>query len=988
VVNPNTGTYISLGLGIQNYGNSQLETAYDAGGVNRIYVADGVNGLIGEISNINGVTPSFFPNRVSGYNPVQDLASTTGCYQLPDQIDGYDYTSQFASTTLACCVATTNFNVDINFANTEQYGTQMWSPGASNNPFVNGNTVLVEDKLIIKTGANITINNMRFEFSPAGQLIIENGARLTINGCTLTVNTNCDANGMWHGVEVWGTGTGTFQPQLSGRFVANNSTIEHAITATANTRHNLDNLGYPYENSFDVAKAGGVIQATNTMFRNNVRGTQFYDYLSMFNNSTFNDQSIFKNCHFITDDYLNNPNRLPFAHADLRRVKNINFKGCTFENTATNKYIVPDRGFGIYSIESLFAVSNLCSVVIPFPNTCPTANTDKSEFNNLYYAVYGLGIGTATRTARITNSILNNNFRGILLRNMSLAQVSGNEVNVGNNLAPNQPSYGLYLLDCDKYKVEDNNFTTSLGYYGVYINNSGTGNNEIYNNTFANFRVATQAANKNGAGSTDIAPSGLEFRCNKYITSDDFDILVSSGRVKSDQGLCIANNPQSPANNQFSYFASQGDFWMDINNVSMLSNYFYSPNGSANNVPPRAISTGFSANYIEVLNTVEQVCGSLPSFNSALSCPQRTIKTISELTQFISTNKQIITDLEIVIDGNNTFDLLELINTTSGGNLKNTLMNASPYLSDDVLIAYITSNPSNGNLKQILIANSPLSAEVMNVLNQQNLPNGIKNQINNAQIGVSAMQQLQSEIGYYVSENDRYTNDILRIYLFDDNDAGDGISDVISYLDTAGCSKTQCLLTCAYLDNADYTAAQQTVNNLSNSVANTDFCNLYNSIIQYEQLPNTEMELLTNNSLLTPIQNVAQATTQNAEVGVAQAILELVNTQNFEETFEYVTANNNQRLINKEETNNVVLSTEINVYPNPAKDQFTLTHNLELTNGVITLSVFDLMGRKLITQTINDVKVNISTQRLTAGVYFYTITQNNTTIQSDKLMIE
>jgi hypothetical protein len=1039
------------------------------------------------LTNPNTPNPSFWNNNALSINYVSNTGVFSNSFNksfiLPDQIDGMDYYAHHTAD-LQCCLDNTSFNVSAVNNSHEYTGTQTWNYGTStaNNPWSSTTPILVKDKLIIKTGANITINNMRFEFAPKAQLIIENGAQLTINGTTLTAYNLCDQASMWHGVEVWGTGTGTFQSQVSGKFVANNSLIEHAIVATANAKHNVDNLGNPYENSFDLTKVGGIIKSNTTVFHNNVKDVQFHDFISMIGTLTINDQSSFIKCHFLTDDNLNNPNRLPFAHADLRRVRGINFKGCVFENTATSKYAVADRGYGVYSIESLFSVTNLCTSNMPFPITCPIANTVKSEFNNLYYAVYGLGLGTATRTARITNSILNNNFRGILLRNMSLAQVTGNVINVGNNIAPNAPSYGLYLLDCDKYKVEENNFSTISGYYGAYINNSGIYNNEIYHNTFANFRVATQAANKNGSIAADGVIRGLEFRCNKYYNTDDFDILVSSGVIKLDQGLCIANKPQSPANNQFSYFASQGDYWLN-NNVLVSSQYHYSPNGAK--LPPRT-----ALGYINNNNTFDQPCSSLPNFDSTQSCPVRVGNSLIVLGQLKAANQFVINNLTAQIDGGNTANLINTIATEPAWKVRNDLMAASPNLSDAVLIALLNSNMpdwvhqqvlsanaplsdnvflaavnrtpavpeniirdiaiassplhtteqlalinhtpkyadwlltavmeqnsplkdevltalinktpsiSHSAIRNILLKNTPLSSEVNDAMNNHlpNYPNWVINAVNNSNFvtGVaieepqssSAVSELTAEINYYEAENERYTNDILRIYLFDDNDAGDGVADVIAYIDSTNCTSGQCLLTCAYIDNADYTAAQQTVNGLSNNIANSDFCNLYNSIIQYEQLPNTEMELLTNNSLLTPVQNVAQATTQNAEVGVAQAILELVNTQGFQETFEYVTVNNNNQRLAVVNENNAKAVSNIKIYPNPAKDQFTLTHNLELANGVITLSVFDLMGRKLITETINDVKANISTQKLTSGVYFYTITQNNSTIQSDKLMIE
>ena len=46
------------------------------------------------------------------------------------------------------------------------------------------------------------------------------------------------------------------------------------------------------------------------------------------------------------------------------------------------------------------------------------------------------------------------------------------------------------------------------------------------------------------------------------------------------------------------------------------------------------------------------------------------------------------------------------------------------------------------------------------------------------------------------------------------------------------------------------------------------------------------------------------------------------------------------------------------------------------------------MGRQLISEKINNSETIVNTQTLISGIYFYSITQNNTTVKSGKLMIE
>ena len=72
-----------------------------------------------------------------------------------------------------------------------------------------------------------------------------------------------------------------------------------------------------------------------------------------------------------------------------------------------------------------------------------------------------------------------------------------------------------------------------------------------------------------------------------------------------------------------------------------------------------------------------------------------------------------------------------MANSNSNNAVRDALMENSPYLSDEVLLAYIASNPPSGHLKQIMIANSQLSDQVKLALQASNIPVGTMNQIAN-----------------------------------------------------------------------------------------------------------------------------------------------------------------------------------------------------------------------------------------------------------------
>ena len=114
-----------------------------------------------------------------------------------------------------------------------------------------------------------------------------------------------------------------------------------------------------------------------------------------------------------------------------------------------------------------------------------------------------------------------------------------------------------------------------------------------------------------------------------------------------------------------------------------------------------------------------------------------------------------------------------------------------------------------------------------------------------------------------------------------------------------------------------------------------------------------------------------------------------MNGLQFTETFELFNGAN-ARFGNPETAieNTVVPTLVMAIYPNPAKEQFTIAHNLELDNGKIVLTVYDLMGKIMVQQTIRENEALIDVKTLKAGIYFYNITQNNQTLKTDKLLVE
>lgn len=82
----------------------------------------------------------------------------------------------------------------------------------------------------------------------------------------------------------------------------------------------------------------------------------------------------------------------------------------------------------------------------------------------------------------------------------------------------------------------------------------------------------------------------------------------------------------------------------------------------------------------------------------------------------------------------------------------------------------------------------------------------------------------------------------------------------------------------------------------------------------------------------------------------------------------------------------VMISSEIEVYPNPAND--FVNFDVEM-KGVQSASIVinNIMGQKVISQDISDSHVCINVSDLADGIYFYSLIVNNETVKTNKFVV-
>lgn len=947
---------------------------------------------------------SYLPNDESTFATQPAVVNAITSYIFPDQVGGMNYTEHLTSS-LECLGWVDNNN-----------GLTTWSPGINNNPFNSASgDVYIDGALTIPAGSNIQINDMIFFFAPGSKVIVErgtstdNGARLTINNTTLTVDDSCFTDAMWNGVQVQGYVNQNQYPLGStkqGWFrMYNDSRIEHAYIGAATTIYESQST-YPFEpGNADFSATGGIVEVSNSTFFNNRQDILFYSYEAQ---NGQDNRSRATNTRFITSGELNDPSAYPYGHVTILGNVGINLFGNDYINETPNLYAFNQQGSGVVSINSQIKVKARCQNIIPIGGQCN--NFDRSEFRNLYFGVASLSSVSGRKTT-IDRSLFINNYFGAYLGNDDFSEVTRNDFEVYRSTAPNETfkTYGLYLYGCDGYQVEENSFTefddplisTPGNTYGVVVNNSGTGDNEIYRNEFFNIKIGGQSQNINSEAYDPNLPYpnnvGLRWKCNTF-TEDIFvaDLAVTSGRIAYQQGYCSSPsiNPliavQSPAGNRFSMstFTLQNDIAANTgvlpftyshhaDVVTTPNNYntdFVSPQSCFNNFNPVYFDEDKScpSEIIDLSPTVG-VLPLLPLFRSRLD----------------SIKEEIISKEEL-IDDNSTNFLLGVIETEDNGTVKNTLLDVSPYLSDEVLIAYINSNPPNGHLKQVLLANSSLSEDVLLTMENINIPNGIMNQINNAQVGASERDHLINSINYDKNERSLLLNKTIRLVLEDTIMPG-RLDTVAVLLKEESEQRRKEQLCDVYLCNRDTTRFNDTRSDIESEYGQTNFVRMadMNELLSRETGAYTTDTLKTNSSLRQEVEDIAADQNDRINAVRAEALLAFFRDSLFQPIVEPLFLGGGNKMMVNDNNEEVQKLREMKLFPNPSNGSLVTVEIDGEAYDKPTIEVVDLTGKSVAHfEFKGQNKVKISTSEYKAGVYFVKLSDNERFIETQKLIIQ
>ncbi|MFI4962675.1 MAG: T9SS type A sorting domain-containing protein [Legionellales bacterium] len=955
---------------------------------------------------------------------------------LNDQIDGEIYQT-YSSTAPAssCCLFNTVLSADVYTAGTAPYTTssQTWTP--TNNPFRGSgppigtlaNPVTIKTQLVIPAGVHVTINGMIFNFAPrdvnnnvqGAMVVIQQGTGLATGGSLVldqgtvfTTYDNCGV-GMWEGIEVRGRASyaqGSITNSQQGWLVVGRATIKNAYRGAITTKMNNHITG----TGVVPSAQGGVIRTgSGAQFINNAQDVAMYPY-----NFVPNNASSFYLTNFITTAHLQDPNATVYTHLLLWDVKQIQIKGCNFENATSTGFSPYSSGSG-QGIISFTAGYNVGQYVpTSGPNTPCT-------FKNLLYGVRASN--GAVRYITVDLSQFTNNYRGVLYQNVLYGVITSNTFTVfpyGPSHNPHTPSYGIYLDHSSSFHVENNTLSWTAPYplgfpilgYGIVVNeenvnrtcfNAGYMGDRIYKNHFHNILVGCQAQGNNSENAFNCySPSnpypnnvGLQFLCNDFapgtIPGDDIVVaddltqtnqIIHEGNIGYIQGSC--SSALQTAGNQFSHTCSGPDNDYSIPATVTPTNptiidYAYSTGQDPHCFTPATLNSG-----VALTN-----CPSDPP-----NCPSTlNHKEPQGLKILIGQYRKSSDSINVILAGGDGQNLMDTIATGSISNIKTSLLAKSPYLSDRVLMAAVNKGLPGTVLRDILIPNSPLTKSVEQAVDHLHLNHSVQHDIDAAQVGTSARTTLIQLQGAYNVEIGYLFNELIRAPLADTTKGirsrVDTVAIILSNDTTARTASAQSQLTKAFVAQGDILNATASLTAAMNAGASPSFSKMMDAHFRFQTDTNGYNTLLMDTALLASIRQVRDDEGSNESRG-ARGLFRVM----FQDTtLELVTplkhrhdhGDHDHSMIKKANTVESINSKLI-LYPNPVNDNATVAYTLPDNAVKAFLDVFDMAGRKVTNYqlAIGSSQTTINTVELSGGIYFCSLVVDGIAIDKIKFVIQ
>ncbi|MDP1623329.1 MAG: T9SS type A sorting domain-containing protein [Bacteroidales bacterium] len=569
--------------------------------------------------------------------------------------------------------------------------------------------------------------------------------------------------------------------------------------------------------------------------------------------------------------------------------------------------------------------------------------------------------------------------------------------------AGGRQTYGLYLDFCSGFTVEKNEFYTVYDRpegYGLIINQSGTNDNEVYNNSFHNLHYATQAQRCNRYSYP--YNGGLCYRCNDFFENEN-DIFVISDAPPGarDQGISLSQgNKTHAAKNTFTGGNNEG---YDIYNPFDVIQYFQDQHSNGYNITPYPI-VGVTNKFVE-----------LSWYNKYADCPShfKTLIDIPELTAELAeadiNADSVQTILMGLIDGGSTEELISEVQTSTppeAFEIRNDLMAQSPYLSDSVMQAAIAKEDvlPNVMIRDILVENpqSAKSDALIEALDQRfiPMPDSMMAQIMEGEGIFGAKEEQEQELIKWNSKYAVAMKNLIRLY--DQDTTGTyGTDSLISMINHDGSLQTRYDLVSLYYSKCAFETGNYILNTIPSEFTLSDnqelthelyvalFPYLYQVVSDSNglwSLDSTQISVL--NTLALNDNSLPGAYARNLLIkkGLLQYEEPILLVSSLKESKKWRSGSDNPSLGNDKDF-------WLKVYPNPANYYFIVEYRSikQINPGYkLSITVTDIKGREFFNFPLNKNfdRFVIPTEKLNAGAYIIGLNVNAKQKEQVKLIIK
>ena len=830
--------------------------------------------------------------------------------------------------------------------------------------------------LVIESGANLTINGGILFFEEDSKIIIEPGGKLILNGTTCTAP--CDQT--WAGIEVWGM-PGIHQYEVNGECaqgileLKGGAIIENAVTGVM--------LGEKIGDNY--YQTGGIL-VTNyddeqfaALFINNQRSINIGDYHNYLpndpNEREVSNLSIIENCMFeINEDYL--MGAWWHTHIYLYQVNGIRIKG----NTFVNNYTLTPSGHGINAYQAGFKVEGICTSVI---DPCPEQSLIPNTFINFKKAVNLYNAYPYTLTVK--NAEFYNNTNGILLTNANNASILFNVFHIGENPGEGEegcegddPSYGIDMINCTNFAVEENEFYKASGapagnYIGIRVNSCPSRSDLIYKNLFEGISIGNQAEGWNRSGN---AETGVSYFCNEN-SGNNYDFYVSNEAVI--RGYIGYYN--EPSGNKLSSTA-QVQFQNDYTEPII---YFFNQNVS-NEVLTTPSQHVFPIGINDNNTCPSHYGGQGGTEGSIVLTDEEILGKEADYFQNYTDYNSIETLYTSLLDGGNTEVLKTEVETSwpeEMWELRAELLGNSPHLSKEVLMtaADKTDVLPESVLFEILSANPDelRKEELISYLEnkEQPLPQYMIEILTQLANGVSYKTVLLSEMESYQAKKIAAAQDIVRSIMNEDEP---DFVELRNWLDNIGGIESDKQIISTFIAERDYTSAQNLLNMLPSlyELSGDELNEYYDYKVIQELLINLDQQNrtvfnLTANELanITDIAENGSGGSRSFALGILQFAYdyEYCNCPDLPENIQLKDSKVDKDMLAK------AMGLEITANPVPAKEWTAIDYQLpySVEKGIIEIS--DNFGKIMQRIDVTDQKGQfvLDTRNYQSGIYYYTI---------------